>query len=248
MKPYAALRGVAATLLIHYLYLGGENESIEDTMAALGLTNRNYFYRARGELHRLGLLTRDGKLTGQPVANYAEQSVAFDPKPLLPEGAILLDFGSPVSTSPLSQAAEIDRMDASGDIRKPTSPAQARRRAQVIFLQEQGERLFPGKFLSDKRAKELLALADESAEIVLGALEGIPDTIEYPYGYADKVLRGDGTSRVRSVPGPLKPTSLEPDVAPREPDYYMTKWSPRTAKVMERLEALGKLKDEGDDW
>lgn len=251
MEAYAALPRVALLILARYLQLGGENESIDETMDALGLTNRNRFYRMRAYLYRAHLLTRDGKLTiGRPVTNAAVQSVAFDPTPLLPEGAVLLDFSSPVSTSPLSQAADIDRMDASGDIRKPTSPAQARRKAQLAFLQEQAERLFPGKFLSDKRAKELLILADESAEIVLGALEQTqakkPDA-EFPYGYAISILRGDGSSRVRSVPADVRPTSLEPDVA-REPDYYMTQWSPRTAKVMERLEALGKLNDEGDDW
>lgn len=270
MEPYATLRGVAPLILVRYLYLGGENESIDETMQALGLTNRNYFYRARAELYKRGLLTKDGKLPGletpaaqdgvAPFQFYprlnAHNPIVQQPAPTLSEqlfpangnGPIILEIepedalneGWYYDQSPASAAAAVDRMDDSGDRNQRNSPFQVRRKAQITFLQAQFERLWPDKQLIEANAKTLLNLGEDSAEVVLEAFE-TASTRDLT-GHPFNYIRGILRRRAEESGPQVKTPSLV-----SEPDYYLTKRDDRIAKKEAKLRALGLLEPSGDD-
>lgn len=208
MESYATLRGVAPLILIRYLYLGGENESIDETMAALGVTNRNYFYRARGELYKLGLLTRDGKLPGLETPAPPPQTVPQR----LPEIEPALEI-DPVDEiiptgSLLSRIVKADGMDDSGDRNRRTSPFHARRKVQVAVLQETFTHYWPEFELIEANAKTLLNLTGDCAEAVYEAFETASGrTLSgHPFAYVRGILR----RQQEEERGPqVKPVNLE---------------------------------------
>lgn len=250
MEAYATLHRAALMILVRYLSLGGENESIDETMEALGLDNPNYFYRCRSQLYKAGLLTRDGKITlGSPppsitasvTPTLTNQDYAEGLRVLSQPQSSELDsdfFGIPGESS-LSAAAQIDRMDDSGDKTQRNSPFQIRRKHQIAFLQREFESRWD-KQLTEANAKALLVLAEDSAEVVFEALEAASgrDLTGHPFNYVRGILRKQAEKERQA-----RPTSLEPE---REPDYYLVAPTPRIAAKEAKLRALGYMEPEED--
>ena len=253
MDVCATLDRVALMVLVRYLRLGGENESIEETMAELGLTNRNYFYRMRSQLYRAGLLTREGRIVLSPPTasetvsatssltqadfdaglRIISQSQSLEPDPIF----------SPVSQgSMLSRIVRADHMDDTGDRSQRSGPFQARRKVQIKLLQEAFAEFWPNPdyTLTESAAKNLLNLAGDCAEAVYEAMEkaSARDLTGHPGNYVRGILRKQAETEQQPR---AKSVTLEP-----EPDFYLTVPTPRIAAKEAKLRALGMMEVEED--
>lgn len=161
------------------------------------------------------------------------------------------EFAGPVEREWLAEAADADRMDDSGDKTQRNSPYQARRRSQLRVLRDLFRERF-GRPLTDASAKRWLVLTEDSAEGVVEAIEYTFEKkggdIQAPNGYIETVLKGwrDDAKRPRSSSTPA-PNNSVPGANETEPDYYLSKPSERTAKVLARLKAAGKLVPDEDE-
>lgn len=120
------------------------------------------------------------------------------------------------SNEPKSRCVEVDRMDDSGDMARPGSPAQLRRRQQIAVLQEAWTKFFPAAGpLMAENAKAFLRGREESAESVYDLFELVASKNPgSPLAYAKAVMRKSEqapTAPTSSafVPGPV--SSPEPD-------------------------------------
>lgn len=250
MEAYATLHRAALSMLIRYVLLGGENESLDETMAALGLENKNYAYRCRSDLRRAGLLTRDGKLTLDtptsseipPALLHSGQSFtmpAYQPQSLEVDSI----FSAYPQGSILSRIVQADHMDDTGDRSQRNSPFQARRKEQIAVLQEAFSEFWPNPdyTLTESAAKQLLNLAGDCAEAVYEAMETASgrDLTGHPGNYVRGILRKQAEKEKQPS---VKLTGLEPTG-----DYISPVVNPRITAKEERLRKLGKMEPEYDD-
>lgn len=145
-------------------------------------------------------------------------------------------------TDYLAACGQVDRMDDSGETFVRNSPRNQRTRAQVQVLQAAFAQLF-AKPLTEGGAKELLGLAEHSAEGVYEVLELAhtqkPD-VEHPLGYVKAILRRQQQERSKPMDklvADTRPAALDP--ATTQDNYYLKEPTPETKRRQDRLRSLG---------
>lgn len=114
------------------------------------------------------------------------------------------------------ECIQVDRMDDSGDLARANSPAQDRRRAQIVVVQKIWTEFFPSQgALVAENAKWFLSHCNQSAEEVYDLLEYVKSrNIESPLGYARKTA----LNRERERPeAPIYVSSPAPVVEVEKP-------------------------------
>lgn len=240
MQSVAPLTASAARLLLRYVQLGGENESMGESMEAIGCRSRSIYFDARAQLKRQGFLSGDGSLNFETMLA----------TPQVVKQVAAVKYEVVTSDEPVAEdnwrirAMQADLLPGDGEPTQAGSNFQKRRNAQAKVLMDAFKALF-GQPLLLTNAKNFLAMTGNYAEDIIDAFEqtlAAPKKIEYPMSYVKAILAKAGqTPQVRAA-------SIDrPAPEPEMDNYFLAKPSDRTARVLAKLQEAGKLMEEDDD-
>ena len=149
-----------------------------------------------------------------------------------------------------SEAMQADLMEMGEKTNQRNTPFWHRRQAQMQVLQGAWKEMF-GRELTNDAAKDLLNLADDYAEEVLDAMDATKarGNIQSPLGYIRSTFRNRRKeSRQQQTPSSVRPVSIDkPESADTSDDNYYRPTPPDVQRKIDKLRALGLLKEEDDD-
>lgn len=260
--------GNEAKLLLHQLLSQGGKKTNDELMRETGISNRRTFFRAKAFLVERGWLhpchqtgythdTSDTHVTTQQVTPMSPGYTDVTPTGYTHDTGYTGDTPTgteiqpPESDNWRARLAEADRMPGSTATDKAHDPAfRARRETQVKLLQSTWKALL-GQDLTIQAAKGLLQLADDWSEDILDKIEEVQarGNIQSPLTYIRRIFEKERAEK-RTQPPVLRsssPVSESGENGAERDDYYLSKPSPRTAMVLARLKAAGKLVPDEDD-